>query len=72
MSLNIMILFSDAIIMKLYIEHGSDTTVLCVKFHNDWAIELDVMRQRNAWYYSNLIYISIKLTVLQYTTISDQ
>ena len=34
------------IILKFHTEHGSITAVLCVKFQNDLAMEMDVMDER--------------------------
>ena len=31
------------IILKFCTEHGSDTAMLCAKFQNDWATEMDVV-----------------------------
>ena len=36
------VFLSGPIISKFCIEHGSDTAMLCAKFQNDWANEMDV------------------------------
>ena len=38
---------SGPTIFKFSTEHGSIIAVLCAKFQNDWATEMDVMNKHN-------------------------
>ena len=39
--------FIYQIVLKFYTEHGGITAVLCAQFHNDLAIKMDVMDERD-------------------------
>ena len=50
---------SGPIILKFYTEHGSDTAVLCVKFRNDRAIEVDVRDKKKISQDLSLKWVSV-------------